>query len=130
MAQINKPNIYFLLIMPLLLGCAWFTTEEVSQSYAGKIELLSFSNIGEETIIEFQLSGGEWVNNSASIFKDAKVNVEGNNIYITVRKCLASGKGDTPKYQIILNRLNAGWYTLYYRNPDKSSTKLTEIKIL
>ena len=115
--------------MPILLGCAWFTTEEVPLSYAGKIEILSLVNIGEESIIEFELSGGEWIKNSAFIFKDIQASVEGKNIYITIRKCLATGEGASSKYIIKLDRLNSSWYTLYYRNPDKSVIKLTDIKI-
>ncbi len=125
----HKKTIYILPLIPLLLGCMWFSSEEMPLSYVGEIELLSLENVGDEASFSFKLTGGEWNNNSAKIFKDVKTTIEGNNIYITIRTCVASGNGSSPQYHIKLKKLNVGWYTLYYRNPDKTTIKLTEINV-
>jgi len=120
--------LFAILVIPLLLGCTWFTTEEVTHSFAGDIELLTLEKIDDQSIFNFKLNGGEWGNNSALIFRDVKSSVEGKNIYITVRSCVASGRDKKPNYQFKLGKLTLEWYTLYYKNPDGSTVKLTDIK--
>ncbi|MEW8542093.1 MAG: hypothetical protein AB2693_01040 [Candidatus Thiodiazotropha sp.] len=124
-----RSTIVVLFLGFLVTGCTCFSAQDLPLAYVGNIELLAFETTEEETTLEFKITGGDWETNEDRIFKDIKVSIYENNLYVTFRSCVTSGNGDAPRYTLKTTKLESGWYVLHYKNPDGSTTKLIDLLI-
>ena len=119
-------------VVLVLGGCSAIvqrtSARRVPLSYFGQISAGVPVVADRRVTIPLSFSGGDYAGNSAVAPYRIKSRVSGGEIDMTVVVALV-GSGSISKYQIVLSGVSPGDYTVFYRDPDGTRYKLSQIAI-
>ena len=116
----------------MLCGCSAITQRATAErqplSFVGDISFGVPTVEGGRVTIPISFTGGEWLRNSAIVPYRVRSDVSDSEIDVTVTTAVA-GNGNAAPPQIVLSGVSPGDYTVFYRDPDGTRHRLSQVVI-